>query len=138
MTKYLEWPLVAGFGLAGLLASLVVTPTVLECRLFTACHELNLGFALISIFSTEISSTLAHERTILLIAHGAAFALIGAVVGLTISFAIRKNAAMAHTAVQYMPPRADLAAAVPSGHFTARPSAHFTPPPSAHIGTQIQ
>jgi hypothetical protein len=79
--KALKWILAATFALLGLMLSFVMAPTLLECRLFTACHEVNAGYAIVSIFSSEISSALIHEQTMLQIAHSIALTLVLAVVG---------------------------------------------------------
>ena len=81
MRNALKWILAAAFAVLGLLLSFALPPTIFECRLFTACHQVNVGYAIVSIFSSEASSTLAHEQIMLQIAHSVALTLIPALVG---------------------------------------------------------
>jgi len=86
--KSLKWILAACSAALGLLASFALPPTIFECQLFTACHELNMGYALVSIFSSETSKALAEEQVTLQIAHSTALVLIAAVFSLIVGAVI--------------------------------------------------
>lgn len=88
--KGLKWILSAISGALGLFISFVVAPTVFECKLFTQCHELNASYAIISIFSSDASTTLANEQMALQAAHSIALAIIFALLGLGIGFAFER------------------------------------------------
>lgn len=72
-------------GVLGLVLSFVLPPTVSECKIFTACHEIEPGVQLVSWFSSDANAALQREEIVLQIAHStlltAAFALFGFAVG---------------------------------------------------------
>jgi hypothetical protein len=100
-------------GALGLFMSFEVPPTVLECKLFTQCHELNTGYAFVSLFNSTASKTIANEQLALQIGHSIAFTAIFALVGFGIGFALEL----------YRRP------AAPIGNFAPQTQA---PHPSAH------
>ncbi|MGA9794068.1 MAG: FHA domain-containing protein [Rhizomicrobium sp.] len=87
----LKWILAAAFAAVGLLLSFGIAPTVFECKLFTECHELNASYAMVSIFSSDVSSTLANEQKALQIAHSLALTTIFLLFGWGIGFAIERQ-----------------------------------------------
>lgn len=82
MHKILKWVVPVAGGLVALLLSIAVDPTVFECKLFTDCHEISTGYALLSFFDQGTQSALSSEHAAVLIGHSVAYTLIGLVLGL--------------------------------------------------------
>ncbi len=81
MRGKLKWFVAIGLAILGLTASAFVPPWKFECKLFTSCHELNLGYALVSIFSTQIQESISNEEILLRVCHSVSFTVIGAILG---------------------------------------------------------
>ena len=81
--------------LLGLVLSFLISPTIAECKLFTACHQLNAGYQVVSIFSTDISSEIADEQRTLQIAHSVALTVVFASAGFFAGAMIRRQNTLA-------------------------------------------
>jgi hypothetical protein len=78
-------------GTLGLLLSFFVHPIVLECKLFTQCREMNIGYALASLFDSNVGQTLANEQLALQVAHSIAFTIIFGLLGFGSGFVLEQN-----------------------------------------------